>query len=129
MKLDDDGFKTSDYISVTPAMFGFTDFRGNQSMGDMQALKDYLFGISIRKYEDDGLAVSKRRNKYQIDGVRKVVFDSEKYPVHVGDKVFYLQDLELYFEDEERPFTLHFPNFVRGYTLTPLLLSYLKSDK
>ena len=134
VKLDDDGFKTSDYISVTPAMFGFTDFRGNQSMGDMQALKDYLFGISIRQYEDDGLAVnypavSKRRDKYQIDGVRKVVFDSEKNPVHVGDKVFYLQDLELYFEDEERPFTLHFPNFVRGYTLTPLLLSYLKSDK
>lgn len=115
-------------------MFGFTDFRGNQSMGDMQALKDYLFGISIRQYEDDGLAVnypavSKRRDKYQIDGVRKVVFDSEKNPVRVGNKVFYLQDLELYFEDEERPFTLHFPNFVRGYTLTPLLLSYLKSDK
>lgn len=113
-------------------MFGFTDFRGNQCMGDMQALKDHLFGISLAKCEDghivNYLAVAKRRNKYQIDGVRKVVFDSEKYPVHVGDKVFYLQDLELYFEDEERPFTLHFPNFVRGYTLTPLLLCYLKSD-
>ena len=132
VKLDDDGFKTSDYIAVSPSMFGFTDFRGTQCWGDMDALKDHLFGITY-SVDEGGKAVNypavrRMRDKWQIDNVAKVVFDDSTYSVPIGDKVFYMQDLEIYFKDEKEPFILHFPKFVRGYTLVPLLLCYLRQD-